>query len=98
MTRRRLAIVACVALFVLLTGLAFRLAGAAAPPAPMQVLMAQPGVFYAPGGQRIHVPAGSTLDACGPVPAAYDLAGRVIRIAQPCALRPVFSDGFEAAP
>lgn len=74
--------------------IAFVLAAVVASP-PILVLLDQPAVAYAPDGQRISLPAGTVLDACGDFPIAYDLDGSTVRITQPCAERPLFSDSFE---
>ena len=75
----------------------FLLAAALAQP-PILVLLDQPAVAYAPDGQRISLPAGTVLDACGDFPIAYDLDGSTVRVTQPCAERVLFSDSFEVAP
>lgn len=65
---------------------------------PIMVLIDAPAVAYAPDGQRIELPAGTVLDACGPVPIVYDLDGSTVRVTQPCAERTLFSNGFEDLP
>lgn len=50
---------------------------------------------YLPGGLRFDLPAGTEIDACGPLPLVYDTSGRVLTIAEPCPQRPVFRNGFE---
>ena len=62
---------------------------------PIMVLIDAPAVAYAPDGPRIELPAGTVLDACGPVPIVYDLDGSTVRVTQPCAERVLFSDSFE---
>lgn len=64
---------------------------------PMLVVIEQDAVAYAPGGERISLPAGTELDVCvgGGALLVYELEPVVIRVPQPCAERPLFADGFE---
>lgn len=64
---------------------------------PMLVIVEQETVVYGPGGERIHIPAGAEIDVCvwSGALLVYELTPMVARIPQPCAERPLFSDGFE---
>lgn len=82
---------------LLLTALTWRSGGAQGQPPHLLVIIEQTAVMYAPGGQRIDIPAGTELDACedGGTLLAYDLGAMAVRIPAPCTERPLFADGFE---
>ena len=50
---------------------------------------------YAPDGQRIALPAGTEIDACGNTPLILRTAARVADVAACERERPLFRDGFE---
>lgn len=65
---------------------------------PMQVLVEQATVAYAPDGSRIALPAGTVIDVCANSTGqtlVYQIDARLTRIPQPCEERSIFADGFE---
>lgn len=66
------------------------------PPAPIVVIVEREMRAVAPDGAAIDLPAGTLLEACGPVPLDYDLGARAVRMPNPCTAP--FRDGFESAP